>query len=143
MAGPLIADTGGLLRAMARRPDGRPSWPAHARSLARASRVVVPAAVLVEVDYFLRANRPAMRQLLEELFDPTTTLDFQPTVEEDVLRAAELDQKFGELQIGLVDGVVAALAERLRIYRILTIDHEDFGPLRIGERYTQRLEIVP
>jgi predicted nucleic acid-binding protein len=55
---------------------------------------VVPAAVLVEVDYFL------------------------------------------------VDGVVAALAERLRIYRILTIDHEDFGPLRVGERYTQRLEIV-
>jgi predicted nucleic acid-binding protein len=104
---------------------------------------VVPAAVLVEVDYFLRANRPAMRQLLEELFDSTTTLDFQPTVEEDVLRAAELDQKFGELQIGLVDGVVAALAERLRIYRILTIDHEDFGPLRVGERYTQRLEVVP
>jgi len=143
MAGPLIADTGGLLRAIARRPDGRPSWPAHARCLARASRVVVPAAVLVEVDYFLRANRPAMRQLLEELFDPTTTLDFQPTIEEDVLRAAELDQKFGELQIGLVDGVVAALAERLRIYRILTIDHEDFGPLRVGERYAQRLAIVP
>jgi predicted nucleic acid-binding protein len=104
---------------------------------------VVPAAVLVEVDYFLRANRPAMRQLLEELFDPTTTLDFQPTLEEDVVRAAELDQKFGELQIGLVDGVVAALAERLRIYRILTIDHEDFGPLRVGERYAQRLAIVP
>jgi hypothetical protein len=32
-----------------------------------------------------------MRQLLEELFDPMTTLDFQPSVEEDVLRAAELD----------------------------------------------------
>ena len=143
MAGPLIADTGGLLRAIARRADGRPSWPAYSRALARASRVVVPAAVLVEVDYFLRANRPAMRQLIEELFDPTTTLDFQPTIEEDVLRTAELDQKFRELEIGLVDGVVAALAERLRIYRILTIDHEDFGPLRIGERHTQRLEIVP
>ena len=46
-------------------------------------------------------------------------------------------------EIGLVDGVVAAVAERLRIYRILTIDHEDFGPLRVGERFMQRLEIVP
>ncbi len=143
MAGPLIADTGGLLRAIARRPDGRPAWPAYSRALAAASRVVVPAAVIVEVDYFLRANRPAMRQLVEELFDPTTTLDFQPTTEEDVVRAMELDQKFHSLEIGIVDGVVAALAERLRIYRILTIDREDFGPLRVGERYTQRLEIVP
>jgi predicted nucleic acid-binding protein len=104
---------------------------------------VVPAAVLVEVDYFLRANRPAMRQLVDELFDPTTTLDFQPTTEEDVVRAMELDQKFHSLEIGIVDGIVAALAERLRIYRILTIDHEDFGPLRVGERYAQRLEVVP
>jgi hypothetical protein len=35
-----------------------------------------------------------MRQLVEELFDPTTTLDFQPTTEEDVVRAMELDHKF-------------------------------------------------
>jgi hypothetical protein len=88
MPGPLIADTGSLLRAIARRPDGRPSWPAYARALAAASRVVVPAAVLLEVDYFLRASRPAMRQLVEEVFDPTTTLDFQPTTEEDVVQAA-------------------------------------------------------
>lgn len=143
MAGPLIADTGGLLRAIAKRPDGRPSWPAHSRALAAASRVVVPAAVLVEVDYFLRANRPAMRQLVDELFDPTTTLDFQPTTEDDVARAMEIDQKFHGLEIGIVDGVVAAVAERLRIYRVLTIDLEDFGALRVGQRYTQRLEIVP
>jgi hypothetical protein len=44
---------------------------------------VVPAAVLVEADYLLRANRPAMRQLVDELVDPTTTLDFQPTTELD------------------------------------------------------------
>jgi predicted nucleic acid-binding protein len=84
-----------------------------------------------------------MRQLVEELFDPTTTLDFQPTTGGDVVRAVELDQKFHGLEIGIVDGVVAALAERLRIYRILTIDREDSGPLRVGDRYTQRFEIVP
>jgi predicted nucleic acid-binding protein len=143
MAGPLIADTGGLLRAIARRPDGRPAWPAYTRVLGAASRVVVPAPVLVEVDYFLRANRPAMRQLVEELFDPTTTLAFEPTTEDDLLRAMEIDQKFHELALGLVDGVVAAVAERLRVYRVLTIDRDDFGPLRVGQRFTQRLEIVP
>ena len=49
MAGPL-ADTGGLLRAIAKRPDGRPMWLPFARALAAASRVAVPAAVLTEVD---------------------------------------------------------------------------------------------
>jgi len=84
-----------------------------------------------------------MRQLVEELFDPTTTLAFEPVTEDDLLRAMEIDQKFHELAIGLVDGVVAAVAERLRVYRIPTIDHDDFGPLRVGQRFTQRLEIVP
>jgi predicted nucleic acid-binding protein len=84
-----------------------------------------------------------MRQLVEEIFDPATTLEYQPTTADDIARAMVLDQKFHELEIGLVDGVVAALAERLRIYRILTIDHEDFGPLRIGERFSQKLVIVP
>jgi uncharacterized protein len=143
MAGPLVADTGGLLRAVTRRPDGRPMWPSFARALATASRVVVPGPVLTELDYFLRGNRPAMRQLVAELFNPRTTLEYHPATPDDIVRAIQLDQKFHELEIGLVDGVVAALAERLRIYRVLTIDQEDFGPLRVGDRFTQRLEIVP
>jgi hypothetical protein len=61
---------------------------------------------------------------------------------EGVVRAMELDQKFHSLEVWIVGGVLAALAERLRIYRVL-IDHQDFGPLRVGERYAQRLEVVP
>jgi hypothetical protein len=51
MAGPLIADTGGLLRAIAKRRNGRGMWPAFERALRAASRMAVPALVLVEVDY--------------------------------------------------------------------------------------------
>ena len=84
-----------------------------------------------------------MRDLVGDIFDPTSAYDFQPTTPDDIARAMALDQKFRELEIGLVDGVVAAVAERLRVYRILTIDHEDFGPVRVGERFSQRLEILP
>jgi uncharacterized protein len=143
MAGPLIADTGGLLRAIATHPDGRPAWPPFARALATASQVVVPEPVLTEVDYFLRDNRPAMRQLVGELFDPGTTLEYHHATPEDIVRAIQLDQQFHELEIGFVDDVVAAIAERLRIYRVLTIDRGDFEPLRIGERFTEKLEVVP
>ncbi len=143
MAGPLVADTGGILRAIARRPNGRPMWPNFERALRSAPRVIVPALVLVEVDYFLRENRRALHELIAQILDPKTTYEFQPTIHEDVARAIELDQKFHDLEIGLVDGVVAALAERLRVYRILTIDHEDFGLLRVGRRFTPELEIIP
>ena len=143
MTGRLIADTGGLLRALARRPDGEATWPAYAAALTSAATVVVPALVLAEVDYFLRAERAAMRKLIAELFDPATTYEFEPATPRDIVRALELDAKFRELGIGLVDGMVAAVAERRRILRVLTTDRRDFSVLRIGERFDKALALVP
>lgn len=143
MTGRLIADTGGLLRALARRADGRATWPAYAAALTGAATVVVPALVLAEVDYFLRAQRAAMRKLIAELFDPATTYELEPATPRDIVRALELDAKFRELHIGLVDGMVAAVAERRRILRVLTTDRRDFGVLRIGERFDKALVLLP
>ena len=139
----LVADTGGLLRALARRPNGRPTWPAYASALQEAATVVVPALVLVEVDYFLREERAAMRRLVAELFDPATTYEFEPSMPRDIVRALELDAKFRELTIGLVDGTVAAVAERRRMLRVLTTDRRDFSVLRVGERFDKPLVVLP
>ncbi len=143
MAGALIADTGGLLRALAKRPDGRLTWPEYANALRRAAVVVVPALVLAEVDYFLRGERVAMRKFVAELFDPATTYEFEAVLPSDIVRALQLDAKFHELELGLVDGTVAAVAERRHIYRVLTTDHRDFGTLRVGERYDKALTLLP
>lgn len=139
----MIADTGGLLRALESRPDGRPAWPAFERALRDASVIVVPSLVLAEVDYFLRDHRAAMRKLVAEILDPRTTYELEPLQAEDLARAIALDSKFHELQLGLVDGLVAAVAERRRIHRVLTIDESDFKPLRIGARFDIALQIVP
>jgi hypothetical protein len=58
----LVADTGGLLRALACRQDGTPAWPDYTAALTQASAVIVPALVLSEVDYFLRQERPVFGQ---------------------------------------------------------------------------------
>jgi predicted nucleic acid-binding protein len=140
---PLVADTGGLLRALARAPDGSAAWPEYERAVREAKRVVVPAFVLVEVDYFLRSERAVMRKLVAELFDPATTYEYQATLPEDVVRAMTLDAKFVDLGLGLVDGVVAAVAERRRVLRVLTTDHAHFSAIRVGPHFRQALTLVP
>lgn len=140
---PLIADTGGLLRALARKPNGQPACPEYESALTSASAVVVPALILAEVDYFLKDERAAMRKLIAEIFDPATRYEYELPLPPDVVRALEIDAKFRELSLGLVDGIVAAVAERRKIYRVLTTDRRDFNAIRVGPRFTQELELVP
>lgn len=143
MSGPIIADTGGLLRALARTPDHKPSFPEYQTVLTNASIVLVPALVLAEVDYFLRDNRAAMRKLIAEIFDPATRYEYELALPSDLVRALEFDAKFKELDLGLVDGTVAALTERRKVYRVLTTDHRDFAAIRVGPRFLRPLELVP
>ena len=140
---PVVADTGGLLRALALAPSGRPIFPEFKAVLISASSVIIPGLVLAEVDHFLRSERGAMRKLIAEILDPATTYQYEPPVPSDLIRALELDIKFKELSLGLVDGTVAAVAERRKVYRVLTIDRRDFGAIRVGPRYSHALELLP
>jgi predicted nucleic acid-binding protein len=128
---------------LAARADGRPTWPDFARELRAASAVIVPALVLAEVDYFLRKERRAMRKLVAEILDPQTRYELEPVEPLDLVRALEIDARFASLRLGLVDGMVGAVAERRGVYRILTIDRRDFGAILVGSRYDRSLQIVP
>ena len=143
MSRPLIADTGGLLRALARKPNGKPSFPEYESALTSASVVIVPALILAEADYFLRDERAAMRKVIAEIFDPATRYEYERALPSDIVRALEIDATFKELGLGLVDRTVAAVAERRKVYCVLTTDHRDFSTVRVGPRFTQSLELVP
>ena len=140
---PVVADTGGLLRALARTPGGQPTWPDYREALTEASAVIVPAVILPEVDYFLRADRPAMRRLIAEILDPRTRYELEPATAIDLARAMEFDARFADLELGLVDGVIAAVAERRRIVHVLTTDRRDFSAVRTGRRFDRALIAVP
>ena len=143
MSPPIVADTGGLLRGLARAPGGGASFPEFERSLTSASLVIVPGLVLAEVDYFLQSDRVAMRRLVAEIFDPGTRYEYEAPLPSDIVRALELDAKFKELSLGLVDGTVAAVGERREVYRILTTDRRDFSAIRIGPRFSRAFELLP
>lgn len=143
MRSPVVADTGGLLKALARTPQGKPSFPDYQEVLLTATVVIVPALVLAEVDYFLRENRAAMRKLLAEIFDPMTRYEYELPLPSDLVRALEFDAKFRQLDLGLADGTVAAIAERRKVHRVLTSDRRDFSTVRIGPHFSRPLDLVP
>ena len=143
MSLPLVADTGGLLRALAHAADGKPSFPEYETALISASLVVVPGLVLAEVDYFLRDHRAIMRKLVAEIFDPATRYEYELPLPSDIVRGLEFDARFKSLNVGLADGTVAAIAERRQIYRILTTDRRHFSAIRVGPRLMRALELVP
>jgi predicted nucleic acid-binding protein len=84
-----------------------------------------------------------MRKLVAEIFDPGTRYEYEFPLSADIARGMELDARFSELGLGLVDGTVAAVAERRRFYRILTTDRRDFGAVRVGPRLDRALDLVP
>ncbi len=81
--------------------------------------------------------------MIAEIFDPATRYEYEPPLPSDIARALELDATFGEPELGLVDGTVAAIAERRQIYRVLTTDRRDFAAIRVGPRLTRALELLP
>jgi predicted nucleic acid-binding protein len=50
---------------------------------------------------------------------------------QDLHRALEIDRTYCDLSLGLVDGVVMAVAERLEARAIVTLDLRDFGPVTL------------
>ena len=127
---PLIADTGGLLRALAARPSGGDAWPDFANALRTARLVVIPALVLAEVDYFLGRQRAVMRRLVAEIFDPQTTYEFEPATPQDIVRGLELDAKFANL--GAYGGFLVASQMASGSVQYVTITSQMGGALTLA-----------
>ncbi|MGB5811552.1 MAG: PIN domain-containing protein, partial [Polyangiales bacterium] len=95
MAGePLILDTGGWLYALA-------GDEAYARALREARPAIVPSLVLAEVDWHLRKRREEMGRLLKEVSQGVYA--YEAMTFDDVERAAQVDRKFADLGLGVVD----------------------------------------
>jgi predicted nucleic acid-binding protein len=105
--------------------------------------LAVPAPVLVEVCYFLQADKrggPSAEALFLESL-AAGELDLIPTVSSDLTRMAELVRTYADLPLGAVDASVVAVAERLDVTKIATLDRRHFGVVR--PRHTDGFVIVP
>ena len=92
---------------------------------------VVPWAVLPEADHMIRGrlgDRVARMFLADVASGEFSIEHSQPG---DLARAAALDAQHADLGLGLVGGVVVAVAERLHATAIATLDLRHFGALEL------------
>lgn len=134
----LLCDTGALLDyIVATAPDHR----AFREAIDDARTRFVPGLVLAELDYFLRRERPGMRAFMRDLERGAFT--YAGPTPSVLNRAMQIDRQFADLELGLVDASIAALAEELGVYRLATRDVRHFSPLRLrgGRRF--ELAVMP
>jgi len=89
--------------------------------------LIVPSPVIPEVCYMLnRKFGPSVEiKFLEEII----SVNFQIEIIKfpDILRTVEILNKYQSLNIGFVDGSIVAIAERLKVNQILTLDKKHFN----------------
>lgn len=92
---------------------------------------VLPWAILPEVDYLVLKHLGAgpQREFLRDLAAGTFSVEWGD--ESDIARATALCERYSALKLGMVDGVVMAVAERLRATAIATFDLRDFGAVQL------------
>ncbi len=120
----VICDTSGLFAAFV---ENEARYPETAESLARAQppRVVSPY-VVAELDYLLRrrggapAARAAMHRLTGGAYE-IACLDAS-----ELRQALGIDQRYADLDIGIVDASLVVLAARYNTRDLLTLDERHF-----------------
>lgn len=90
-------------------------------------QIIVPVPVITETAYLVntRSGTEALARFSENL--ARSNLVFEAPVAEDYIRAAEILRKYDDQNLDFVDVCIVAIAERLRVTKILTIDRRHFS----------------
>jgi len=135
----LILDTGPLYASL----DRSDADHGTCRSLIEAAdeALVIPAPVLVEVDYWIhqRLGPGTLVALLADIEDGAYEIaDLLPA---DYKRVREVCDRYADSDIGFVDAGVLAVVERLNEPKLATLDHRHFALLR--PRHRDDLTLLP
>jgi predicted nucleic acid-binding protein len=92
--------------------------------------ILLPQSVLAEVAFML--TRAGGKSATVRFFRALPQSKYRPIAlkAEDFIHAADILQKYQDTRVDFVDATIAAIAERLHIPTILTLDRRDFGLIR-------------
>ena len=135
----LILDTGPLYASLDRSDQDH----AACRALIEAAQelLVIPAPVLVEVDYWIhqRLNPGALVALLTDIEAGAYVV--ADLTASDYTRVRELCDRYADADMGFVDAAVLAVVERLNEPKLATLDRRHFSLLR--PRHRDSIDLMP
>lgn len=134
----LICDTGALLDYLV---ESAPDHQLFRDAIDSARTRYVPGLVLAEVEYFLRRERAAMKVFIDDLARGAFT--YASATLDQLLRAMAIDERYSDLELGLVDSSIVALADVLGVRRLATRDIRDFAPVRLNDGSAFELVVHP
>ncbi|WP_336084789.1 type II toxin-antitoxin system VapC family toxin [Nocardia sp. SSK8] len=134
----IVCDTGPLL-AVANRKD-REHKPCLEVLSSEPGPLIVPAMIVTEVCYMLgRVDATAEADFLRSI--AAGELRVEAHTPEDYVRMADLVVKYRGFPLGAADASVVAVAERLGVKRIATLDHRHFR--QIAPAHCAAFELCP
>jgi uncharacterized protein len=106
----------------------------HQRVLAVAQhtneRLVLPAVVLPEICYLIasRLGHQAMRHFMANM--TPDNVQVESVTPEDLIRVHQILEKYADNELDFTDAAIIAIAERMAITRVYTLDRRDFSVIR-------------
>ncbi len=124
----ILADSSGTVAVLLPRDQ----WHRSAVSFIASNRdeIVLPSTTVAEVSYLLgeRSTAGVEAQFLRDVASGAYSIvDPLPA---DYLRAADLVEQYADFPLGTVDAVIVAMAERLNVTTIFTLDRRHFGAIK-------------
>ena len=109
--------------------------------IAEREPIILPIPAITEITYLLQRDLgiEAVATFLENL--PETDFILETPTAEDYQRAAEILRKYNDANIDFVDACIVAIAERLNVTKILTVDRRHFGIFK--PLHCKAFEILP
>ena len=134
----VIADTGFVV-ALANRSDSKHQ--AVKAVYIERQMILLPQTVLAEVAYLIgrESGIGTVASFLKGL--PVSRFSLIALVEQVILRVAEILNQYADSRVDFVDATVMAVAERLNIVTVLTLDLRDFSLFR--PRHCNSLNLIP
>ncbi len=126
MTAATVVDTGPLVALL------NPNDVHHARCVDLFETVVgaplVPSPVMVEVCWLLETQPEVEATFLDAV--AAGTFDLIAVTSADLTRMAELVRQYADFPLGAVDASVVAIAERLDLHEVITLDRRHFSVVR-------------
>lgn len=96
----------------------------------RYPQILLPRLTLVEVAYLVTrdAGIPTAIAFLKNL--PSSRFELVDSTDRDIERTADIMSQYADSKVDFVDAMIMAIAERLNITTVLTVDQRDFRLFR-------------